>query len=602
MRSPEIILDNLMKCAKKEDYKFERLYRNLYNPKFYLMAYSKLAPNSGNLTEGVNSETIDGFSMERVDNLIQQLKSKKYQPHPARRTYIPKKNGKQRPLGIPSFNDKLVQEVIRLLLEAIYEPNFQTSSHGFRPNRSCHTALTEISTTFTSSRWFIEGDIRGFFDNIDHQIMTQLLKKKINDDKFIRLIWKFLKAGYVEDWKFHKTYSGTPQGGIISPVLSNIYLHELDTYIEKYKNKFNIGKKKRKSTEYKRLEGKMYWWRRKMKTLEPHSDERKQIALKLKEMSKQLTSLPYSDQLDPKYKRLKYVRYCDDFIIGIVGSKEEAQAVKSDLEQFLMKELKIELSREKTLITHTNKFAKFLGYNITISRDQTLRKDSKGVKKRYYSYNCRLYTPKSAWADKLKSLGALRIKKDGTWQPMHRPELLHLSDLEILSIYNAEIRGLYNYYALSYNTNVFNKFLYVMKYSMFKTFANKYKSSISKISKKYKRNGVFTVQYETKAGTQSRVLYNEVFSRKKTIEASRQVDNLPEVNIYTGRTELTQRLSANQCEWCGTNQGIMEVHHIKKLKDLKGKAKWEKNMIARRRKTLVLCHECHVKLHKGQLD
>lgn len=602
MRSPEIILDNLMKCAKKEDYKFERLYRNLYNPKFYLMAYGKLAPNSGNLTEGVDSETIDGFSMERVNNLIQQLKSEKYQPHPARRTYIPKKNGKQRPLGIPSFNDKLVQEVIRLLLEAIYEPNFQTTSHGFRPNRSCHTALTEISTTFTSSRWFIEGDIRGFFDNIDHQIMTQLLKKKIHDDKFIRLIWKFLKAGYVEDWKFHKTYSGTPQGGIISPVLSNIYLHELDTYIEKYKNEFNIGRKKRKSTEYKRLEGRMYWWRKKMRTLEPHSDERKQIALKLKEMSKQLTSLPYSDQLDPKYKRLKYVRYCDDFIIGIVGSKKDAQAVKNDLEQFLMKELKIELSREKTLITHTNKFAKFLGYNITISRDQTLRKDSKGVKKRYYSYNCRLYTPKDAWVGKLKSLGALRIKKDGTWQPMHRPELLHLSDLEILSIYNAEIRGLYNYYALSYNTNVFNKFMYVMKYSMYKTFASKYKSSISKILKKYKKNGVFTVQYETKSGTRSRVLYKEVFSRKKTIEASRQVDNLPEVNIYTGRTELTQRLSANQCEWCGTTQGIMEVHHIKKLKDLKGKAKWEKNMIARRRKTLVLCHECHVKLHKGQLD
>jgi len=602
MRSPEITLDNLMKCAKKEDYKFERLYRNLYNPKFYLMAYSKLAPNSGNLTEGVNSETIDGFSMERVDKLIQQLKNEKYQPRPARRVYIPKKNGKQRPLGIPSFNDKLVQEVIRLLLEAIYEPNFQTTSHGFRPNRSCHTALTEISTTFTSSRWFIEGDIRGFFDNIDHQIMIRLLEKKIDDDKFIRLIWKFLKAGYVEDWKFHKTYSGTPQGGIISPVLSNIYLHELDTYIEKYKSKFNIGKVRKKSLEYKRLEGRMYWWRRKMKTLKLQSDERKHIALKLKEMSKQLTSLPYSEPMDPKYKRLKYVRYCDDFIIGIVGSKEDAQAVKNDLEQFLRKELKIELSREKTLITHTNKFAKFLGYNITISRDQTLRKDSKGVKKRYYSYNCRLYTPKNTWVDKLKSLGALRIKKDGTWQPMHRPELLYLSDIEILSIYNAEIRGLYNYYALSYNTNVFNKFMYVMKYSMYKTFANKYKSSISKILKKYKRNGVFTVQYETKAGIQSRVLYNEVFSRKKTIEAFRQVDNLPEINIYRGRTELTQRLLANQCEWCGTKHGSMEVHHIKKLKDLKGKAKWEKNMIARRRKTLVLCHECHVKLHKGQLD
>lgn len=601
MRNPETILNSLAKCAEIPDYKFERLYRNLYNTEFYLLAYSKLAPNSGNLTQGTSEETIDGFNLERVNKLIERLKSETYQPHPARRIYIPKKNGKQRPLGIPSFEDKLVQEVIRTILEAIYEKTFKPTSHGFRPNRSCHTALSEISNRFTGSKWFIEGDICAFFDNIDHHILINLLRKKINDEKFIRLIWKFLRAGYVEEWKFHNTYSGTPQGGIISPILSNIYLHELDSYMDKYKQRFNSGEKRKKNPEYKRLEGRMYWLRKKIQTIGAESEEKSELVGKLKELSKQLISLPYSEPFDTSYKRLNYVRYADDFIIGIIGSKADAQQVKNDIETFLMAELKIELSTEKTLVTHTSKFARFLGYDIIIARDQTVRKDRNGVKKRYYAYNCKLYTPKEAWINKLKTLGVLKIQRNGVWIPVPRTGLSFLSDLEILSIYNAEIRGLYNYYALSYNTNVFNKFMYVMKFSMYKTFALKYRTTLCKILYKYKKNGRFTVEYETKAGKQYRTLYQEVFTRKKSISNS-DTDRLPQIGIYKGRTELTQRLKANRCEWCGAEHENMEVHHIKKIKNLKGKAKWEQVMIARRRKTMVLCHQCHVKLHIGKLD
>ena len=192
MRNPEIILNNLIANSKKSEYRFQRLYRNLFNEEFFLIAYGKLAPNSGNLTEGISKETIDGFKLEKITKLIEDLKNERYQPKPVKRIYIPKKNGKQRPLGIPTFEDKLVQEVVRMLLEAIYEGKFSNQSHGFRPNRSCHTALKQIQHNFIGSKWFIEGDICSFFDTIDHHIMIQVLRKQIDDERFIRNFTKLI--------------------------------------------------------------------------------------------------------------------------------------------------------------------------------------------------------------------------------------------------------------------------------------------------------------------------------------------------------------------------------------------------------------------------
>lgn len=257
LRNPIDVLNSLKSKSCNENYKFERLYRNLYNPDFYLLAYQNIYANEGNMTEGADGKTIDGMGMNRINGLIAQMKNHSYQPKPARRTYIKKKNGKLRPLGIPSVDDKLVQEIVRMILESIYDDSFSERSHGFRPNRSCHTALKQIKCEFTAVKWFIEGDIKGFFDNIDHQIMVALLRKRIQDEYFLALVWKFLKAGYLEDWVYHKTYSGTPQGSIISPILSNIYLDEFDKYMENYKNGFDQGNGKENNPEYRLLFGKL---------------------------------------------------------------------------------------------------------------------------------------------------------------------------------------------------------------------------------------------------------------------------------------------------------------------------------------------------------
>lgn len=254
MRNPTEVLKSLTEKSKDETYRFQRLYRNLYNPEFYWLAYKNIYANDGSMTAGADGTTIDGMGNERIEGIIMSLRDRSYQPKPARREYIAKKNSsKKRPLGIQSGNDKLVQEVVKMILESIYEPVFSDKSHGFRPNRSCQTALMQIQKTFTGTNWFVEGDIHACFDSFDHQAVIKLLRKRIDDEAFIQLIWKFLKAGYMEQWTFGRTYSGVPQGSGVSPVLCNVYLNELDRYMEKYAMEFNTkAQKKRFATAYRR--------------------------------------------------------------------------------------------------------------------------------------------------------------------------------------------------------------------------------------------------------------------------------------------------------------------------------------------------------------
>lgn len=602
MRNPKVVLANLAGKSSEETYKYTRLYRNLYNPEFFYLAYQNIYAKPGNMTEGINHDTVDGMSLEKINNLIERLKDQTYQPNPVRRVYIPKRNGKKRPLGIPSFEDKLVQEVLRMVLESIYEGKFEDTSHGFRPERSCHTAIMQIQKRFSGVRWFVEGDIEDFFDNIDHHIIISLLRKNIEDEKFINLIWKFLKAGYIEDWKWHKSYSGTPQGGIISPILSNIYLHELDNFMKEYKETFDKGKKRRHSNEYVNVATLIRHYKKRIDVVGKETEKGIEYLQKLKELETKLRNIPSKDEMDENFRRLLYTRYADDFVVGVIGAKEDAEKIKEDLTMFLKTKLNLQLSQEKTIITNSAEKARFLGYDITTerSKDFTVHRSDGRISRQ--NMHIKLYVPYEKWEGKLRELGVLEISKDDKWKGKARPQLQQNEDLEILMQYNSEIRGLYNYFRLANNASVLHKFYYIMKESMLKTFASKYRTSASKIWKKYSMDGKFRVKYRTKKGEKFAYLIDNVFVKDSTIKKKdSNIDELPNTIQFTARTSLVDRLKAEKCEMCGKTDKL-EMHHIRKLKDLKGKKLWEKHMIARQRKTIALCLECHVKLHNGKLD
>ena len=601
MRSPERVLNSLNEHSKDSSYKFERLYRILFNEELFYVAYQKIASNGGSTTKGSDGRSIDEMSLARIETLIASLKDESYQPHPSRRVHIPKKNGKTRPLGIPAFEDKLVQEVVRMILEAIYEGHFETTSHGFRPKRSCHTALLHIQKTFSGAKWFIEGDIKGFFDNIDHDVLVGILRERISDDRFIRLIRKFLKAGYVEDWTFHNTYSGMPQGGIVSPILANIYLDKLDKYVKEYIRHFDMGTKRRPGKESNDLANERKRTVRKLKKVKDGTEKAALVA-RLKAIEQERAAFPSGDEMDGSYRRLKYIRYADDFILGVIGSKEDALRIKEDIKSFLSESLALELSEEKTLITHTGKSAKFLGYEITVTRNNHQRRDVQGRLRRTYGKRVRLNVSMATLRDKLLEYGAMEIKlRNGKeiWKPKCRSGLIFNDDLEILDRYNRETVGFCNYYLIANNCVVLHNFRYIMEYSMYKTFAGKYRSTVRKINKKYRLNKLFTVKYEQKGVIKSRTFYKTSFKRRTTA-FNGSCDLEPYSIADVSRTNLTDRLKAEKCELCGAT-GKLIMHHVRNLKDLKGKESWKRLMSARKRKTIALCPSCHRLRHLGKV-
>ena len=601
MRSPERVLNSLNEHSKDSSYKFERLYRILFNEELFYVAYQKIASNGGSTTKGSDGRSIDEMSLARIETLIASLKDESYQPHPSRRVHIPKKNGKTRPLGIPAFEDKLVQEVVRMILEAIYEGHFETTSHGFRPKRSCHTALLHIQKTFSGAKWFIEGDIKGFFDNIDHDVLVGILRERISDDRFIRLIRKFLKAGYVEDWTFHNTYSGTPQGGIVSPILANIYLDKLDKYVKEYIRHFDMGTKRRPGKESNDLANERKRTVRKLRKVKDGAEKAALVA-RLKAIEQERAAFPSGDEMDGSYRRLKYIRYADDFILGVIGSKEDALRIKEDIKSFLSESLALELSEEKTLITHTGKSAKFLGYEITVTRNNHQRRDVQGRLRRTYGKRVRLNVSMATLRDKLLEYGAMEIKlRNGKeiWKPKCRSGLIFNDDLEILDRYNRETVGFCNYYLIANNCVVLHNFRYIMEYSMYKTFAGKYRSTVRKINKKYRLNKLFTVKYEQKGVIKSRTFYKTSFKRRTTA-FNGSCDIEPYSIADVSRTNLTDRLKAEKCELCGAT-GKLIMHHVRNLKDLKGKESWKRLMSARKRKTIALCPSCHRLRHLGKV-
>jgi group II intron reverse transcriptase/maturase len=322
MRTAEAIL-TIIQDRGKRNLKLDGIYRQLYNPELYLRAYGRLYRNDGSMTPGTTEETVDGMSMNKIQDIIELLRNERYHWTPVRRLMIPKGNGKSRPLGIPTWSDKMLQEVMRSLMEAYYEPRFNPSSHGFRPERGCHTALREVFFNWTGSKWYIEGDIKGCFDNIDHTILLTTLREHITDNRFLILVERLLQAGYLEQWKYRPTPSGTPQGGIISPLLANIYLDQLDQFVETTLiPEYTKGDIRRINPEYKRAHGRYQYHKKKGV---PESI--------LAPLRKVIRQTPNVDPNDPGYRRLRYIRYADDFLLGFNGPRDEAEEIKERLKE-----------------------------------------------------------------------------------------------------------------------------------------------------------------------------------------------------------------------------------------------------------------------------
>lgn len=598
MQNAETILSILIQNSKRDkNYVFKRIYRYLFNQDFYIRAYAKIYAKKGNMTSGVDGKTIDGFCVEKIKTMIEKLENERYYPKPVRRIYIPKKNGKMRPLGIPSFEDKLLGEVIRQLLEAIYEPIFSENSHGFRPNRSCHTALMQIKKTARGTSWVIEGDITGCFDNIDHKILLRLLKKKIDDGRFIELIRRFLQAGYFEFRQIHNSMSGCPQGSGMSPILSNIYLNELDKHMTELISRIEKAKQRKISTTYRRLSDK--------KRYAVHKNNY-ELA---KEYEKQMRMIPAREPMDENFKRVKYVRYADDFVICIIGDKKLALEIKKEVSDFLMSNLKLELNQDKTLITNLKHArANFLGYEFTKSYCNTkLSKNPLGYKIRSINGEIQLLVPSKVINEKIK-----RYSKNN--KPAAYKARINLPVLDIISEFNAEIRGLYNYYSLATDVSKkLYKFKYFHYFSMVKTIAGKEQSSVKKVIKKYAvtvpmkqstgTRNIVGVTYNTKYGTRTMAYFND--SIKKVNKPLADVSDIFGNNFQT-RSQLITRLNASKCELCGSEQNI-EVHHVRRLKDIRDKYRkhgknipnWVLQMCRINRKTLIVCKKCHDNIHAG---
>jgi group II intron reverse transcriptase/maturase len=583
MQDAETVLAVLRERGRK-GLPCDELYRQLYNRELYLLAYGRVYANQGAMTPGASAETADGMSEEKIDEIIEAMRHERYRFAPARRIFIPKKNGKMRPLGLPSWSDKLVGEVVRLLLEAYYEPQFSDRSHGFRKKRGCHTALREIERTWTGTTWFIEADIADCFGSLDHNVMTRILSEKILDNRFLRLIANMLKAGYLEDWEYRETLSGCPQGGVVSPVLSNIYLDKLDKFVEQVLiPEYTQGSYRKKNLEYQRL------------------NDRRQLARKhgdragARQTLRQMRAIPCGDPMDPGYRRLRYCRYADDELLGFTGPKAEAEAIKDQLAAFLRDELALELSAGKTLITHARtRAARFLGYEITVQHD-----DSKITGGR------RMLNGTIALRIPLDMIRAKCAPYRRHGKPWHRSPLQNLPDYDIVRIYGAEYRGVTGYYLLARDVWRLHALRWNAETSMLKTLAAKHKSSVTKMAARFK------AKIETPHGLRTCFEARVPRDGKKDLVArfggipllrdkNRVITDPVQVQVPLPRKELIHRLRTRRCELCGQH-GTVAVHQVAKLARLgkpgPGQPAWAAVMARKRRKTLVVCQPCHEVIH-----
>jgi group II intron reverse transcriptase/maturase len=586
MQNAETVLDVLRERGRR-GLPVDELYRQLFNPGLYLLAIGRLYANHGAMTPGVDGETVDGTSLATIDRIIDAVRHERYRFQPVKRIHIPKKNGKRRPLGLPTWTDKLVGEVIRLLLEAYYEPRFSAQSHGFRPGRGCHTALRDVANTWTGTTWFIEGDISDCFGTLNHTVMLSTLARNIHDNRFLRLLRNMLQAGYLEEWTWNATLSGAPQGGVVSPILSNIYLDRMDKYVETVLiPEYTRGRIRANNPAYKRVESAL----RRARNQGDRTTARK--------LRQQMHSMPSMDPRDPSYRRLRYTRYADDTLLGFTGPKAEAEQIKARLAAFLRDDLALELSPEKTLITHARtEKAAFLGYQITVKHDD--RKVTRGYRR--LNGTIGLHVPPAVIA--ANSAPYLHRGK-----PTHRPELANHDDHTIVAIFGSRYRGIVQFYLLAGDVFRLNRLEWVMKTAMLKTLAAKHRSTVTKMANKYKTTIItqhgprrcFEATVE-RAGRKPLVArFGGIPLRRQKTAVLNDRDPAPSA---PRPKELVTRLRAGRCELCEQRTKV-EIHQVPKLADLTRTGQpppaWAQIMAERRRKTLIVCAPCHDLIHARQ--
>ena len=583
MQDAETVLDVLRERGRK-GLPCDELYRQMFNKSLYLLAYGNIYSNQGAMTPGACDETADGMSEGKIEEIIAAMRGERYRFAPVRRVYIPKKNGKLRPLGLPSWSDKLVGEVVRLLLEAYYEPMFSDHSHGFRKRRGCHTALRKVQEAWTGSVWFIEGDISDCFGSTDHEILMKILGEKIRDNRFLRLIRNMLKAGYMEDWQYHDTLSGTPQGGVVSPLLSNIYLHKLDEFVERELiPQHTRGNRRKVNREYSRLA------RRRQDA------RRRGDRAGARELARQMRTVPYGDPMDPGYRRLKYIRYADDHILGFIGPKAEAEQIKAELAAFLRETLALELNQSKTLITHARTgAARFLGYEITVQHCDTK-----------LTNGCRSANGRIALRIPLDVIRAKCVPYRRRGKPWHRPKLQNLPDYDIVRIYGAEYRGIVNYYRLAQDVWRLGALRWNVETSLLKSLAAKHDSSVSQTAARYKakvltRDGLRTCFEARKRREGKPDLVARFGGIPLTRDRRAAIRDPAPVPVTVPRKELIHRLRTGRCELC-EHGATVAVHQVAGLTSLgrpgPGQPAWASLMAKKRRKTLIVCASCHDHIH-----
>ena len=552
----------------------EDVYRRLYNPDLFLRAYGRIHRDSGAMTRRRTEETVDGMVPETIGAIIEAIRSERHRWTPVRWAFSPETNGTTRPPGIPTWTDKLLQEVVRSILEAYYEPQFSEHSHGFRPGRGCHTALRTIHRVWKGTKWFIKGEIQECFDKIDRTVLLSILREKIHDNRFLRLLENLLKAGYLEAWNHDPTRSGTPRGGIVGPILVNIYLDRFDRFVETTLiPEYTRGASRKKNAEYRRVESQI----QRLSKRGRGPDEG---------LMESPRSVPRPDLFDPVYRSLRFVRYAADFLLGFAGPRREVEEIKERLTTFLRDELKVELSPDQALISHARQQpARFLGYEVSvISRGPRRSLDGKVA----------LRMPADVLMEK-----AAEYKYRG--KPSYRRERTSDTDFSIVARYGSELRGFAHYYKLAQNLFWADYLRWVMKTSLLKTLALKHRSTVAQMARKYVTSSM-TPQGPRKCVevVVPREGRNDLVARFGDISLKHDddavLDDGPTWTPGSTRKEHVPRLRADRCELCGSTQDIRVAH----VRELAGRNTSERKDFPPKRTTLFVCHHCHAAIHAGK--